>query len=113
MKLEDFVSETLRQIISGVKQAQAFAKDQGGQVVPPNMVFRTSEGVQLFDSRDGTPIEQIQFDVAVTTTEGTSTKGGIGVFVGPLGLGSAGQSNASNQSLSRISFSVPIIFPKQ
>jgi len=113
MNLQDFVSETLREILAGIKQAQAFAEEHGGKVVPPRMSFRTAEGTQVWDQHDGTPVQMIEFDVAVTAIEGTTTKGGIGVFVGAIGLGSQGQSNASNQSVSRIKFSVPVIFTKQ
>jgi hypothetical protein len=113
MELKDFVSETLRQIFGGVKEAQAFAVEHGGKVVPEKIAFRTDQGLQLWDKQDGTPIQMIEFDVAVTTTEGTATKGGVGVFVGAMGVGSQGQSNASNQSVSRIKFTVPVQFPKQ
>jgi hypothetical protein len=112
VELKDFVSETLRQIIGGVREAQKLAAEHGGKVVPDKIAFRTDQGLQLWDKRDGTPIQMIEFDVAVTTTEGTTTKGGVGVFVGPVGLGSQGQSNASNQSISRIKFCVPIALPK-
>jgi hypothetical protein len=113
MELKDFVSETLRQILGGVKEAQVFATEHGGKVVPQRIAFRTDQGLQLWDKQDGTPIQMIEFDVAVTATEGTATKGGIGVFVGAIGLGSQGQSSATNQSVSRIKFTVPVQFPKQ
>ena len=57
------------------------------------------------------PIETIEFDVAVTVTEGTQTKGGIGVFMGAVGLGSQGQSSNQNASVTRIKFSVPLVLP--
>jgi hypothetical protein len=113
MELKDFVSETLRQIIAGVRDAQAYAADQGAKVVPEHITFRTDQGLQMWDKRDGTPVQIIEFDVGVTTTEGTATKGGIGVLVGAIGLGSQGQSNSSNQLASRIKFSIPIGLPKQ
>ncbi len=112
MELKDFVSETLRQVLGGIKEAQSFASEHGGKIMPERIAFRTDQGLQLWDKNDGTPIHMIEFDVAVTTTEGTATKGGIGVFVGAIGLGSQGQSNASNQSVSRIKFSVPVQYPK-
>lgn len=111
IKLEDFVSETLRQVLNGVVKAQEHAAALGAEVNPSTARFRTDQGMQLYDRRDGSLIERVDFDVAVTTTEGTETKGGIGVFVGPLGLGSQGQSNATNQSTSNIKFTVPIKFP--
>ncbi len=113
MKLQDFISETLREILGGIREAQAFAAETGGRVMPANATFRSDQGLLMWDKTDGTPIQMIEFDVAVTTIEGTATKGGIGVFVGAIGLGSQGQSTATNQSVSRIKFSVPVVFPKQ
>jgi hypothetical protein len=57
--------------------------------------------------------QEVQFDVAVTTQSGTETKGGIGVFVGPITLGSAGKSDQSTDSTNRINFSVPVYLPAQ
>lgn len=112
IKLEDFISETLRQILNGVVKAQEHARELGGEVNPSTTRFRSDQGMQLYDERDSTLIERIDFDVAVTTTEGKESKGGIGVFVGPIGLGSQGQSNATNQSTSNIKFAVPLKLPR-
>jgi len=112
MELRDFVAETLRQIIDGIKAAQEYSSDKGAKVNPKKLYFRTDQGsVKLQDRSTGALVQEIDFDVAVTTTEGTQTKGGIGVFVGPIGLGSQGQSNVNNQSVSRIKFSVPLLLP--
>ena len=56
---------------------------------------------------------EIEFDVAVTATDSTETKGGIGVFVGAIGLGSTGQSNHEGQSISRIKFQIAVDLPTQ
>jgi len=56
-------------------------------------------------------VQRIDFDVAVTATEGTETKGGVGIMVGAIGLGSQGKSDASNASQSRIKFVVPMVLP--
>jgi hypothetical protein len=112
MKLKDFVAETLKEIVDGVVEAQEYYKAKGGSVNSSSITFRTDQGLQMWDSENGQPVQQIEFDVAVTTTEGKETKGGIGVFVGPVGLGSQGKSDATNSSSSRIKFSVPILLPK-
>ena len=54
----------------------------------------------------------MEFDVAVTTSEGTETKGGIGVVVGAIVLGSHGKTDRSNISVNRIKFTVPIDYPE-
>jgi hypothetical protein len=58
------------------------------------------------------PPRGVEFDVAVTTTENTGTKGGIGVFVGAVGFGSQGHSDAGKTQLSRLKLSVPTLLPR-
>jgi hypothetical protein len=114
MKLEDFVSETLQEIIRGVLGAQEFAANHGGEVVPPDVFYQggaTSE--RYWDQKDDFPVASIEFNVAVTAAEESSAKGGAGVFVGPFGVGTQGTLDSANQSVSRIKFTVPMKLPKQ
>jgi len=114
IKLEDFVSETLKEIINGVAEAQLHAATKNARVNPGGLNFRTDQGVvKLWDPSTGQIAQEVHFDVAVTATEGTETKGGIGIFVGALGLGSQGHSEKEKSVVSRISFDVPIILPTQ
>jgi len=114
MELKDFVKETLSQIIDGVMSAQEYVADKGAKINPTFPPFgRDKVGEALYDEKTRTFSQNIKFDVAVTVSEGAKTKGGIGIFVGEIGIGAQGQSTASNQSMSRISFSVPVVFPKQ
>jgi len=62
-------------------------------------------------SIQGQLVQTVEFDVAVTATEGTDTKGGIGVVAGVFALGSQGQSSEEISAVSRIKFSVPITLP--
>ena len=114
MELKDFVKETLSQIIDGVKLAQEYVADKGAKINPgfPPM-YQDKGGQSIYDRDTSTFSQNIKFDIAVTVSEGTKTKGGMGIFVGEIGIGAQGQSNASNQSMSRICFSVPIVFSKQ
>ncbi len=85
IKLEDFVSETLKQIINGVAAAQEHAASRGGLVNPRDTSFKSGEGIaKLYRAYDASLVEEIRFDVVVTTLESTGTEGGIGVFVGPI-----------------------------
>jgi hypothetical protein len=114
VKLEDFVSETLKQIVNGVRTAQDYAMENGASINPSTLSFRTDQGeVRLYERKTGRIAQEIDFDIAVTTTEGTKTKGGIGIFVGPVGLGSQGQLDSTNSSMSRIKFKVPMLLPAQ
>ena len=57
-------------------------------------------------------IQKLEFDVAVTATEGSEKKAGIGVAMAMFGAGGQASSNTMNTSISRIRFTVPVILPK-
>ncbi len=112
MNLQDFVSETLVQIIKGITAAQEEIVDTTAKVSPivqETAAYKNYTG--LVPVQGNPPASMVAFDVALTATEGTGTKGGIGVMAGVLSLGSTGQSSNENTSVSRVQFSVPVILP--
>lgn len=113
MELKDFIREALSQIVQGVTEAQNAVASTGGEISPRYSTRQqsTHQDLKLLKSEKGGIIQNVEFDVAVTATEGTGTRGGIGVFVGAFALGSQGQSQSENSSLSRIKFSVPVTLP--
>lgn len=116
MKLDDFISETLVQIINGIKIAQDHARANDAIINGPNLYFsNTSQtnSLVMYDSKTGRLAERIEFDVAITTIETDDAKGGIGIFVGPIGVGAQGNVSAQNSLVNRIKFSVPVILPIQ
>ena len=117
MQLKDFVSESLVEIIEGLEDAQTRIQSSDAKVVPEiNKLFVNSNtgGTNLAFGYDknGNVMHHIEFDVAVTASEGKETKGGIGVVAGMFALGSQGASQEANQSISRIKFKVPVSFPR-
>jgi hypothetical protein len=111
MKLQEFVTETLREIIVGVKEAQMYAKDNAAQV-NPMMSRNTPPGMyNPGNLGDFSPVEKIDFDVAVTSTDTTETQAGAGIFVAAFGLGVKDKSDTVNSCVSRIKFSVPLVLP--
>ncbi|MBJ7575469.1 hypothetical protein [Luteimonas sp. MC1828] len=112
MDLKDFVSQTLVQIATGVKDAQAQVKDLGGTVNPSlNSGHELAGKLGFLYTRDSSMAPVVQFDVALTVAEGSGTKGGIGVFAGAVNLGSSGQSQSEQSSVSRVKFAVPLTLP--
>lgn len=109
MELKDFVEQTLTQIFDGIKAANEKHDGKENGIINPNLQL----GRDNYTSIGGHnyPIREAEFDVALTSTSGTETKGGIGVFLGPVGVGSQGQSNDESTSMTRIKFSVPIAYP--
>jgi len=104
MELDEFVTETLNQIIKGVKEAQAINKDN----INPNVTYMPV----VETNSDGNMIHNINFDVAVTASDGDSSKAKIGVVSGIFNAGAEGQTETKNSSVTRIKFSVPITYPK-
>ena len=113
MELKDFVRDTLSQLVEGVCAAQKIAGEKGAFVMP-DAFGGVHSGTSLTILREtGGIVTSVEFDVALTTGSSSETRGGIGVFLGSVGLGSQGRSSAEASSLSRIKFQVPIVLPTQ
>ena len=96
MKLDEFIADTLAQIVSGVTQAQKACEGSNAVIADRSGSITTSK---------------VEFDVALTVESGKQTKGGIGVVTGIVSLGSSGQSANTETAVNRIKFSVPVILP--
>jgi hypothetical protein len=117
MELKDFVAQSLHQIVQGVKEAQA--TDTGAVINPriddssgsnPDALKKAG---RLFEVSSRLPIEEVDFDVAVTVEESGQAGGKIGAGIKVLGLeaGMSGASETRNSSVSRIRFSVLVKLP--
>lgn len=114
MELNEFVKQSLTQIVSGVKAAQDEIRSQGGYVNPA--VFASSPGnastTHFGSVSDGQNVLLVDFDVAVTVTE--AVEGGAG---GKLSVASffkveaAGKGSTANEATNRIKFKVPLALP--
>lgn len=99
MKLDAFIKETLTEIITGVREAQAVAMEHGAEINP----YRGSTG----------QVRDIEFDVEVSTAVGSEAKGAVGVFVGAVGIGVQGKDDEQRRAVGRIRFAVPTALPNQ
>jgi len=105
MELHDFVSATLVQLITGIKEAQSHEaiREAGAAICP---IGQSTNDTRLLN-------QSVNFDVAVFAEDSKGTKGRIGVFVAPFGLSSEGKSHSSKSSQNRIQFTVPVYLPGQ
>lgn len=117
MELKEFVSESIKQIIDGIVDAQSYAKSKGASINPKGMAYISPSVNNLFVPQDrGTPDKPVQimeFDVAITVTQANEAKAGLAVFVGALGIGTQAKIEDGNTNANRIKFSVPFLFPDQ
>ena len=116
MELREFVAQALTQITEGVIEAQKNLHPTGARV-NPLMRHLLPKGEKNYpalgwaEGEGGNPVLMVSFDVAVTASEGTKTKGGIGVVTGILSLGSSGATDSEHSSASRLVFQVPLLLP--
>lgn len=112
MDLKEFIDHALSDIVQGVLDAQQSLGENGKYINPE---LSTQQGTHEKNGKlvsiKGQLVQTVEFDIAVTATEGTGTKGGIGVVAGVFALGSQGQSSVETSAVSRIKFSIPVALP--
>lgn len=106
MELKEFVKETLLEIVKGVKEAQGAVKKHGATVNPK---YVNGDSAQI--GGEYMPVQDVSFEVGLTISEETGNNKGIGVVLGPLKAGINGTGNASESSVTRIKFTVPLALP--
>jgi hypothetical protein len=104
MELEEFICNSLIQIMAGIASAKGKydSRLSGNGVISP-----TWDGPD--DQRNR--MQEVKFDVAVTVTSRTEGGGGGGIKVVALDISGKVSKSAENSTVSRISFSVPILPP--
>jgi hypothetical protein len=113
MDLREFLTESLKQVVDGVTDAQEYARQKGSSINPKGLIKNPQVGVIVGGGTQFPVPQMIDFDIAVTVSEGKEAKAGIAVFGGMLGLGTQAKVEGANMSVSRIKFSVPVLFPEQ
>jgi len=116
MDIQTFVSETLRQVVDGIRSAQkTVAKESTGAKINPRGITALAKNAngqrQPHDIDTKLPIHQIEFDIAVTVSESAEGKAGGGLLVAGLGIGGQKTAATENLSVSRVSFTVPVVWP--
>jgi hypothetical protein len=110
MELREFVTTALTDIVAGVAAARVAVADHGA-VVGSDPVYGYVKEAKVLTDGQGRRVSEVEFDIALARTDATGTKGGIGVLLGAVNLGSKGESRAENVNTSRIKFTVPIVLP--
>ena len=110
MKLDDFVSETLKQIIKGVVAAQKYGNTQNAKVNPVTARFHSKTEGYAYCEETGVPLQKVAFDIAVTVTEEQASADDGGA-VGSISVSSASSNSSQNSSMSKIQFEVPVLLP--
>jgi len=110
MNLREFIREALVEIVAGVADARTEVAEHGALIGSDQVYGYTKEAKIITDDK-GRTVSLVEFDIALANADSKDTKGGIGVFLGSVGLGSQGASHGETSSNSRIKFAVPVVLP--
>ena len=123
MELNEFITETLKQIIDGVKSAQEQIQ-YGYQIINPPISSKGKHEIKdpkvlgfhaaHYKGMVGDPIKivsSVEFDVAVATTKQSKSKRGVGIVVASIGAGTQKQKEQSDALQNRIKFIIPLALP--
>jgi len=100
MKLDEFISESLKQIIDGIITASEYAETKGAKISNLNVGFtgakESGARIVYFDNHTSELVEKINFDIAVTAMEGDKNSKGLGLFVAAIAIGANGENAKVN-----------------
>ena len=100
MDISQFVSETIKQICIGIKEAKEACKEKNDPVAPVAI-----KGVRLDES-----VQMIHFDICAVATEEKKGGGGISIQIPTIINGEIGKNtNIQTSCTQRIQFSSPFI----
>lgn len=115
MKLQDFVSTALVEIIEGVRDAQKRlmvreGPDDFGRVSPkPGGSLPAGSRIAAHEFVE---MQLVKFDVAVTVSESKADGAEVGgSFLSVVKADVGGKMSRENTSVSRIQFDVPVTYP--
>lgn len=110
MDLKEFTSQTLTQIVEGVNDANSVIADSGAYITTEKI--SGNNGAYLF--RQDLNVIEVNFDVAITTSETEGVNGGGGLkVVGIISAGGNAESKIENQTISRIKYTLPLVLAKK
>lgn len=111
MELKEFVKETIADITNAIAELQR--EMTNGAVVNPTLNKSDDEtGTVMVDGKP-CRVERINFDVAVTVAEASGVEGGAKTGIAIMGAKIGTAMSAKAESCSRLTFSVPMVYPAE
>ena len=113
MKLDEFISETIKSVIKGLDDCKEFAIEHNARINPRFRPKTNSDENYIFYNKEegAVKVSKVDFDVAVTVTEKEENGINAGISVYGIGLGAKTKGTEENKTISRINFSVDIALP--
>ena len=118
MELKDFIKASLTEICLAIEEANLELKDSSA-VINPKGVRVNSENSKSYGREDegekfgkNRVVHKVDFDVAVNAAKDEATGKSGKISIASFGIGGTKDSSKSNSSVSKLSFSIPIIYPE-
>lgn len=108
MDLKEFIKTALSDITGAVSDAQQTISN--GAIINPTFDCE-KHGLHLLVNGEARPIERLNFDIAVTTSETLNSGGNMRAGISVLGVKAEGGSTSENGIVSRLAFSIPLLLP--
>lgn len=84
MELNEFIKETLSQIIQGVKDTQDYALKNGACINPNNFGAISPDAIMNVDNSKISAIQKVDFEVSLTSISSNTGKASIKVLSGEM-----------------------------
>ena len=112
IELKQFIDQVLVDIVGAIQETNSKLAGSGAVVAPA-----LRHGDQLPNDVGASPhVERVEFDIAVTAASSSFSEAkvsaGVAVNVVSCKLGSNGKEEQQRSSVSRVKFSVPVLFPQ-
>lgn len=113
MELDKFITESINAIVTGVKNSQEFAHENGARVNPQIQQHEHDKFSTVYFGREegARAITTIDFDISVITDIERESGMGGGIQVMSLNIGGKFGDKDKDTKTSRIKFSVNVALP--
>lgn len=111
MELKDFIQGALQQIIEGIEACQGNSNSLPAVVNPSGIEYDENLGSYTIINGIVRPVQNVEFEVGLTSSEKEGNKGGISVFFSGVGIGGQKNNETGNTASTSLKFSVSIAFP--
>ena len=105
MKLDEFIKETLVQVVKGVSSASGEVKELGGEINPSDDIC--VGGATISNTKPQT----IKFDIALQVKETSEKNGGAKAKMAVVSFGGGIKSHDESHTEHRIQFQIPVNLP--
>ncbi|WP_301345963.1 MULTISPECIES: hypothetical protein [Muribaculaceae] len=108
MELKEFIKTAIADVTNAISELQV--ELENGTIVNPTLPTPIANTTLPVDG-ENRQIERLDFDVAVTASDASQIDGGAKAGISVFGAKIGTKSSAEEQRVSRLTFSIPVVFP--